>query len=62
MKRLLPLVAGVLRTVADNLENRQEEDLEVGTEIYVMPDVDVMADVDDQRAHHFGTPKVLDEP
>ncbi|WP_269623497.1 hypothetical protein [Prochlorococcus marinus] len=49
---LLSLIAGVLRTIADSLEKRQED-------VDAMPDVDVMADVDDQRAHHFRDPKVL---
>ena len=58
MKRLLPLIAGILRSIADNLEKRHEDD---DGDFDVMPDVDVMADVDDQRAHHFGAPKVLDD-
>jgi len=50
MKRLLLQIAGMLRTIASGIENRKEND-----------SGDLMADVDDQRAHHFGTPKDFDE-
>ena len=64
MKHLLPLIAGFLRSIADSLEKRQKEDVgdfDVGEEIDNIAVIDVMADVDDQRAHHFGFPKPLDE-
>ena len=57
MKSLLPLFAGILRAIADSLEKREEhEDAD-----NVVTEIDVMADVDDQRAHHFGAPQVLDD-
>ena len=45
MKGLSSLIAGILRFIADRLENRNKQD----------DHVDLMADVDDQRAHHFGS-------
>ena len=50
MQRVRSLIAGMCRTIADNIENRDKNN-----------DVDLMADVDDQRAHHFGTPEDFDE-
>ncbi len=43
-------VAGMLRSLADSLENRNKND-----------DFDLMADVDDQRAHHFSILEDFDE-
>ena len=57
MKGLLPLIASILRSIADRLEEGLEED--VG-DFDVTEAIDLMADVDDQRAHHFGSPKPLD--
>ena len=50
MKRLLLSIASMLRALANGIENRKEND-----------NGDLMADVDDQRAHHFGIPKDFDE-
>ena len=64
MKHLLLLIVGTLRSIADGLEKRQEKEdgyFDLGIEVGIIPDVDIMADVDDQRAHHFGDPKVLDD-
>ena len=58
MKRLLPLIAGILRSIADRLEKRLEEDV---SDFDAAEAIDLMADVDDQRAHHFGAPTPLDE-
>ncbi len=46
MKRLTQLISVMLRSMANGLENIKTND-----------DVDLMADVDDQRAHHFGIPE-----
>ena len=63
MKPFLPLIAGILRSIADSLEKKQNDAscFDIREEVEVMPDVDFMADVDDQRAHHFGGPKGLDD-
>ena len=53
MKGLRALIAGKLRSIADIIESRNKNDNDVI--------VDLMADVDDQRAHHFGCPEDLDE-
>ena len=50
MKAFLSLIVSKLRSVADSLENRNKND-----------DVDLMADIDDQRSHHFGSPEGLDK-
>tara|TARA_B100000700_G_C14203612_1_gene471445 strand:- start:92 stop:298 length:207 start_codon:yes stop_codon:yes gene_type:complete len=60
MKRFLTLFAGILRSIADSLE-KSKKDVEVEVDVTADFEVDVMADVDDQRAHHFGTPKDFDE-
>ena len=46
-------MAGKLRSIADSIESKNNNDNDVF--------VDLMADVDDQRAHHFGTPKEFNE-
>ena len=46
-------MAGKLRSIADRIESKNNNDNDVF--------VDLMADVDDQRAHHFGRPEDLDE-
>ena len=43
-------IADMFRSIADSIENRNKNG-----------DVDLMADVDDQRAHHFVCPEDLDE-
>ena len=53
MKRLRALIAGKLRSIADSIDRRNKNDNDVF--------VDLMADVDDQRAHHFRCPEDLDE-
>ena len=50
MKVFSVLIAGMLRSIADSFENRNKKN-----------DIDMMADVDDQRAHHFGIPEDFDE-
>ena len=50
MKAFLSLIVSKLRSVADILENRNKNE-----------DVDLMADIDDQRSHHFGSPEGLDK-
>ena len=40
----------MFRSIADSIENGNKNG-----------DVDLMADVDDQRAHHFGNKEDLDE-
>ena len=50
MKGLRALIVGKLRSIADSIENRNKNG-----------DVDLMADVDDQREHHFGNKEDLDE-
>ncbi len=44
IKRLRSQIADMLRSISDGVENKNKYD-----------DVDLMADVDDQRAHHFRT-------
>ena len=51
MKGLRALIAGKLRSIADIIDSKNKNDVFV----------DLMADVDDQRAHHFGHPEDLDE-
>ena len=51
MKGLRALIAGKLRFIADIIENKNDNHVFV----------DLMADDDDQRAHHFGRPEDLDE-
>ena len=51
MKGLRALIAGKLRSIADIVERKNKNDAFV----------DLMADVDDQRAHHFGRSEDLDE-
>ena len=46
MKGLRALIAAKLRSIADIIESKNKKDNDVF--------VDLMADVDDQRAHHFG--------
>ena len=53
MKWLRALIAGKLRYIADSIESKNNNDNDVF--------VDLMADVDDQRAHHFGHPEDLDD-
>lgn len=53
MKGLRALIAGKLRSIADIIESKNKNDNDVF--------VDLMADVDDQRAHHFGRSEDLDE-
>ena len=53
MKGLRALIAGKLRSIADIIESRNKNDNDVF--------VDLMADVDDQRAHHFGPLEDLDD-
>ncbi|KGG14205.1 MULTISPECIES: hypothetical protein [Prochlorococcus] len=48
IKRLRSQIADMLRSISDRVENKND-------------DVDLMADVDDQRAHHFWTEANLDE-
>ena len=43
-------IAGMFRLIADIIENRNKND-----------DIQWMANVDDQRAHHFSTPEDFDE-
>ena len=43
-------IAGMFRSIADSIENRNKND-----------DIQWMANVDDQRAHHFGPPEDLDD-
>ena len=43
-------ISDMFRSIADSIENRNKNG-----------DVDLMADVDDQRAHHFGNKEDLDE-
>ncbi len=43
-------IADMFRSIADSIENRNKNG-----------DVDLMADVDDQRAHHFGNKEDFDE-
>ena len=50
MNNLLTLISAMLRSIWDGLKKRKEND-----------DSDLMADVDDQRAHHFGLPADLNE-
>ena len=52
MKGLRALIVGKLRSIADSIERENNNDKDVF--------VDLMSDVDDQRAHHFGPPEDLD--
>ena len=49
MKWLRALIAGKLRSIADSIESKNNNDNDVF--------VDLMADVDDQRAHHYAPQK-----
>ena len=40
----------MFRSIADSIENRNKNN-----------DIDLMADVDDQRAHHFGSQEDFDD-
>ena len=53
MKGLRALMASKLRSIADSIESKNNNDNDVF--------VDLMADVDDQRAHHFGPLEDLDD-
>tara|TARA_Y100001968_G_scaffold77862_1_gene69153 strand:- start:15240 stop:15572 length:333 start_codon:yes stop_codon:yes gene_type:complete len=53
MRRLLLLIPGILRSIADSLEKKQ---LDKKEEFTIESNFDLMADVDDQRAHHFVGP------
>ena len=48
MKGFRSFVAGIFRSIADSIENKND-------------DIQWMANVDDQRAHHFATPEDFDE-
>ena len=50
MKGLLSLISDTLRTMADIVENRNQKNAG-----------DFLSDVDDQRAHHFGSPVDFNE-
>ena len=51
MKGFLLLTANVFSPIVDIFKNRSKK----------KDDFDVMSDVDDQRAHHFGGPEELDD-
>ncbi len=50
IKRLRSQIADIFRFIADSVENKNKND-----------DTDLMADVDDQRAHHFGSQEDFDQ-
>ena len=51
MKGLRAIIASKLRSIADSIESRNNNDNDAF--------VDLIAEVDDQRAHHFGPPRSL---
>ena len=53
MKGLRAIIAIKLRSIADSIESKNNNHNDVF--------VDLMADVDDQRAHHFGCSADLDD-
>ena len=53
MKGFRAIIASKLRSIADSIESRNNNDNDAF--------VDLIAEVDDQRAHHFGNAEDFDE-